>query len=279
MLDLSVLFKRVGKVAAENSPAILTAIGVSGTITTAYLAAKAGFQSAEVLKKAEKEKTEELRKQYLEENPEESNIDPFGDLPEAELTTQEKVEAVWKLYAPAATTMALTVTSILLAARVQERRNAALAAAYTTVKDSYTEYRAKNIEQVGKRKEQELRDKLAQDKVDKNPVDKSVLVVTGKGDVLCRDAWSDRYVTSTKNEVDAAVNSFNQHINKHGYGSLSEFWSYLGLPPTTESDNIGWNADNKLLEIGYSGVVTTTGEPALCFEFLTLPDNRFQSAY
>lgn len=278
MMDLSMLFKRVGKVAAENSPAILTALGVSGTITTAYLAAKAGFQSVEVLKEAEENKNAEFLAEALNE-VEETEVETSGVITPEPLTPQEKVEAVWKLYAPAAAALALTVTSIVLAARVQERRNVALAAAYTTLEKSYTEYRAKNIETLGKKKEQELRDKIAQQKVDEKPVESSILIVTGKGDTLCKDDWSGRYFTSSKNLVDAAVNDFNQQVLKHGYGSLTEFWSYLKLPSTTESDYVGWNANNKLLEIGYSGVVTSDGEPALAFSFISMPDARFQSAY
>jgi hypothetical protein len=269
-MDLSMLLKRVGKVAADNTPAILTALGVSGTLTTALLAAKGAFRSVEVLNDAASDKT----MTYLEENPDV----PADDHPDLELTTKEKVEAVWHLYAPAATSAALTIAAIILAARVQERRNAALASAYTVVEKSYAEYRAKNVEKFGKKKEQELRDAIAQDKADRLPTSQSTLIVTGKGDHLCQDAWSGRYFTSNKNLVDRAVNDFNALLMKNSYASLSEFWSLLGIPPTTESDYIGWRSD-KHLEIEHSGVVDETGEPALSFSFRVLPDARFASAY
>lgn len=266
-MDLSMLLKRVGKVAADNTPAILTALGVSGTLSTALLAAKGAFKAANTIAEAEQHGT-------LTSVIDEEEVPVKFD----DLAFKSKVELTWQCYIPAATSAALTIAAIILAARVQERRNAALASAYTVVEKSYAEYRAKNVEKLGKKKEQELRDALAQDKVDRNPVSHSTLIVTGKGDHLCQDAWSGRYFTSSKNLVDRAVNDFNALLMKNSYASLSEFWSLLGIPPTTESDYIGWRSD-KHLEIEHSGVVDETGEPALSFAFRVLPDARFASAY
>jgi hypothetical protein len=278
-MDLSTLFKRAGKVAAENSPAILTALGVSGTLTTAYLAARAGFKSVPVLKEAEEKKKEEflgdaLRK--VEEGPEPQGVTKVSPEP---LTTQEKIEAVWELYMPAAASAAFTVTAIILAARVSERRNAALAAAYTTVRESYTEYRAKNVEKIGKKKEQEIRDEIAQDRINKNPVSKSVLILTKKGgETLIKDEWTGRFFTSSRALVDKAVNEFNSQMLRDGYASLTEFWNLLDLPPTTDSDYIGWSSD-RILDLDWSGVIDENDEPALCFTFKPIPHARFASSY
>jgi hypothetical protein len=278
-MDLSMLFKRAGKVAAENSPAILTALGVSGTLTTAYLAAKAGFKSVAVLQEAEENKKAEFLGDALrevEEGPEPQGVTKMTPEP---LTTREKVEAVWPLYAPAVASAAFTVSAIILAARVSERRNAALAAAYTTVRESYTEYRAKNVEKIGKKKEQEVRDEIAQDRINRKPVSKGVLLLTKKGgETLIQDAWTGRFFTSSKALIDKAVNDFNSQLIKNDYGSLSEFWNLIGIPSTTDSDYIGWSVD-QLLEIDWTGVIDENEEPALSFTFKTLPHARFASTY
>lgn len=265
-MDFGILFKKAGKVAAENSPAILTAIGVSGTITTAYLAAKAAFKSVDVLRDAEQEKLANRPVDEVEE-------------PKDVLTTQEKFEAVWELYVPAAISGALTIGAIILAARVQERRNAALASAYVTIKDSYTEYRAKNVEKLGKKKEQELRDSIAQDRYDRRASGRGAIIVTKKGgETLVQDAWSGRTFNSSRNQIDRAVNEFNSYVLRNGTGSLSEFYHEIGIPATTESDYIGWR-DDKLMAIDWSAVIDEDDEPALCFTFTILPDPRFASAY
>lgn len=266
-MDLTPLFKRAGKIAADNSPAILTAIGVTGTLATAYLAAKGAFKSVDVLKDGETDKKKNLGEGFDEE------ID-------GALTTQEKFDLTWKLYSPAAVSAALTVTAIICAARINDRRTAAVASAYSVVEKSYAEYRAKAVEKAGKKREQDIRDSIAQDRVDSSPVSKSVLIVTKKGNTLCYDSWTDRYFRSDMETIRKAVNDFNAQVINDTYASLSDFYHLVDLPSTKESDYIGWSTD-KLLQIEdpASAVVSEDGEPAIVLDFRTKPNGRFTSAY
>ena len=279
-MDLGILFKKAGKVAAENSPAILAALGVSGTLTTAYLSAKAAFRSAGQVDVANREKYEEFQKSqetlsgYPEEMEELIKITNGGAL-----TAREMFDLTWKNYIPAAATAALTVSAIILAVRVQERRNAALAAAYTTVEKSYAEYRAKNIEKHGKNKDQAVKDAVAQDNVDRLDLRRTPIIITGKGDTMCIDGWSGRPFSSSRNIIDKAVNEFNRTLNNNDFASLSEFWALLGLDPTSDSDYIGWSRESGLLELDWSGAIAKDDEPALYYTFKTMPTDRFQSAY
>lgn len=261
-MDLTILTKRMGKIAADNSPAILTAIGVTGTLTTAYLAAKGAFKSAEVIADAE----------------EKQNVKAIDDPEVYPLTTQEKIELTWKNYLPAATSAVLTVTAIICANRISDRRTAAMASAYSIVEKSYAEYRAKTLEKTNKTKEQAIRDEIAQDRINANPVSQSTIILTKGGSTLCEDAWNNRYFTSSRNIIDKAVNDFNASLLKQDHLSLSEFWHLLGIPSTSNSDNIGWRSD-RLLELDWSAVIDENDEPALSFAFRTLPDPRFASAY
>jgi hypothetical protein len=257
-MDFGILFKRAGKVAADNSPAILTAIGVTGTLATAYLAAKGAFKAAEVIR----DKQEELDK--------EEKSHP--------LTVQEMAEATWKYYVPAAASAAFTVAAIIGAAQINDRRTAAMASAYSVVEKSYAEYRAKAVEKAGKKKEQEIRDEVAQDRVNAHPIGQTTLIVTKRGETLCYDMWTDRWFTSDMESLRRAVNDFNAEIINDTYASLSEFYHLIGLPTTRESDNIGWCTD-KLLELDYSGVIDEHGEPAIAFDFRVKPMGRFASTH
>lgn len=277
-MDLSILFQRVGKVAAANTPAILTALGVTGTFTTALLAAKAGFNSVEVLKDAETAKQEQVVEEFEHPVITHDAADFVESIDSIGLTKREKAEAVWKLYVPAAASAALTVSAIVLASNIMGSRNAALAAAYTTVERSYSEYRTKNIEKIGKKKEEELRAAISQDRINKNPPTPSTIIVTGRGDSLVMDGWSGRCFYSTKTEVDKAVNDFNSKVHRDGYGSLSEFWAYIDLPPVDESNMVGWSSD-KILEIDWDGTIGPNDEPTLTYSFRVLPNPRFASAY
>lgn len=264
-MDFGILFKRAGKVAADNSPAILTAIGVTGTLATAYLAAKGAFKAAEVLGEAAEAKKSNLGEGF------DAEID-------GPLTTQDMFELTWKLYVPAAASAALTVAAIIGAAQINDRRTAAMASAYSVVEKSYAEYRAKAVEKAGKKKEQEIRDEIAQEQVNAHPVSKTTLIVTKRGDTLCYDRWTDRWFTSDMESLRKAVNDFNAQLISSTYASLSDFYHLIGLPSTRESDYIGWNTD-KLLEVDFSGVIDEHGEPAIAFDFRTKPLGRFASAY
>jgi hypothetical protein len=249
-MDFGVLFKRAGKVAADNSPAILSAIGITGTLATVYLAAKGGFKAAKVLDEAAETKKDKL-------------------------TTRETFDATWKLYVPAATSAALTVASIVCSVQISERRTAALAGAYSIAEKSYTEYRKKTSDTVGKKKEQEIRDKIAQDKVTANTTN---LIVTNKGETRCYDTWTDRDFISDMESLRKAVNDLNERIINENYASLSDFYNLIGLNSTAESDYVGWNT-NQLLEVDYSGVLDKHGAPMIALTFRNTPMSRFSSLY
>lgn len=272
-MDLSALFKRAGQVAAEKSPAILTAIGVTGTLTTAYLAAKAAFASVEVLKEAEENKQAEFLGTALQEVAE--GEEPVGvtTISPEPLTFEEKFNAVWTLYVPAAASAAMTVTAIICAGRVSDRRAVAMASAYSVVEKNFKEYRAKTASKIGKKKEQEIRDEIAQERVDRHPTSRTETILTKDGTQMCYDPWSDRYFTSDVETIRSAVNDFNAKVINESYASLSEFWHMIGLGPTKNSDRIGWSTD-ALLDVDYS-FPTVNGNPVCYVDFRVEPTTRY----
>ena len=261
MFDLSALFKRAGKVAAENSPAILTAIGVTGTLTSVYLAAKGAFQASEILREAEDHRNE-------------SNAVDGTEIPEIDL--QQKAELTWQCYVPAATCAALAVTAVICSNRISDRRTAALASAYTIVKDGFAEYRAKNVEKLGAKKEQELRDEIVAERLNRRPYEQTQIVLTGRGSTLCYDMWNDRYFESDMETIRKAVNDFNQQVINETYGSMTDFYHLIGLDSTGHSDDFGWDTD-KLLELDFSAHLHADGTPSLAIDFKTKPNSRFAS--
>lgn len=262
-MDFSALFQRAGKVAANNSPAILTALSVSGAITSVYLAAKGAFQAAEIIREAEDHRNE-------------TNAIDGGDIPEIDF--KKKAELTWKVYIPAATCLAMTVTATICANRVSERRAAAMASAYAFAEKSFKEYREKTVKKVGKTKEQAIRDEIVQDRVDNAKPSQTVIMLSAQdGSQLCWDMWTGRYFVSDMETIRKAVNDFNQDVINSSYGSLSEFYQLIGLENTKESDNIGWTTD-ALLEVNYTSVLRD-GRAVLAIDFHNRPTNRISSLY
>jgi hypothetical protein len=258
-MDFGALAKRAGKIARDNSPAILTAIGVTGVVTTAYLTGKATFKAAEILRDAE-----EIRKTEFEED---------------ELSFQNKFELVWKLYIPAAGSALMTATAIICANRIGNRRVAALISAYNISEKAFEEYRSKVLEKMGPKREQTVKDEIAQDRVTENPVSKSQLVVIQNGGTtLCMDLHSGRYFNSDMETIRKAVNDLNAQVINETYASLTDFWDRIGLPRTSESDYIGWSTD-KLLEVDYSATLDEHNKPCMTIGFRTTPIRGYASSY
>ncbi|QEQ93826.1 hypothetical protein SEA_TONYSTARCH_46 [Streptomyces phage TonyStarch] len=267
-MDFSALFQRAGKVAANNSPAILTALGVTGTLTTAYLAAKGAFQAAKIIADAEEHGTLPSA-----ETGEEVPV-KFDDL-----DFKKKAELTWKVYIPAATCAAMTVTAIICANRASERRAAAMASAYAFVEKSFKEYREKTVKKVGKKKEQEIRDEIVQDRITEHPPSQTVLALAAQqGSVLCWDKWSDRYFVSDMESIRKAVNDFNHELINSTHLSLTEFYHLLGMTPIGNSDDLGWDSNDKL-ELHYTTALTKNNVPCLAIDFVNRPNHRYAQLY
>lgn len=263
-MDFSALFQRAGKVAANNSPAILTALGVTGTITTAYLAAKGAFQAAKVLMDEEQKVTES-----------EGTV----DVEYATLDFKKKAELTWKCYIPAATCAAMTVTTIICANRVSERRAAALASAYAFAEKSFKEYREKTLQKTSKNKEQAIRDEIVQDRITEHPPSQTILALAAQqGSVLCWDKWSDRYFVSDMESIRKAVNDFNHELINSTHLSLTEWYHLIGLPPIGASDDLGWDSNDKL-ELNYTTALTKNNVPCLAIDFVNRPNHRYAQLY
>lgn len=261
-MNVGILAKRAGKLANENSPAILTAIGVTGALTTAYLTGKASFKAAEILREAE----------------EDQNRKAFNDPDVFPLEPREKFELVWKQFVPAAGMAALTVAAIISANHIGTRRAAAIASAYTLSEKAFEEYKGKVLTKFGEKKEQTVRDEIAQDQVKARALNQSKLVVVNGGDVLCFDQRTGRYFNSSLEALKKAQNDTNHIIINDSYASLTDFYDNVGLPATDESEEVGWNSD-KLLELEFSTVLSEDGRPCLAVGFMVKPKPGYSKSY
>jgi hypothetical protein len=240
MTNLTGVFKQAQKLVFDNSPLILTAVGVAGTITTAVFTGRASLKAARLL---------------------DANSD-------RELTTREKVELTWTLYIPAVATGVITVASIITSNRVGTRRAAAMAAAYSLSEKAFSEYKEKIVERMGTAKEQAVRDEIAQDRIDRSPSKEIIIIGTGK--VLCHDAITGRYFESDMEALRKAQNDLNVVILNNQYATLHEFYKLLGLPATKYSSEVGWNS-SELCDLRFSTVMSEDGRPCISIDYSPFP--------
>ncbi len=238
----------VKRFVSARSPEILTGIGIAGMVTTTVLAVKATPKAMSLI---EDKKNEEW-------------VD--------ELSPLDVVKIAWKPYIPAIITCVVSTTCIIGASSVNAKRNAALATAYKLSETALTEYREKVIETIGEKKEQIVRDKVAEERIKKNPVSKNEVIVTGNGKTLCFDPVSGRYFMSSIDVIKRAENELNKQMlhDISGYVSLNDFYDELGLDHTSVGDDLGWNTD-QLIDICFSSQLNDNGEPSVVLDFLVAP--------
>ena len=187
-LNLSKVAKNMQHTLGKYSPQILTGIGVAGMITTVVLAVKATPKALEL----------------IEDKKEELDAD--------KLTIVDTVKAAWKPYVPAAVTGVLSTVCIIGGNAVGTRRTAALAAAYKISETALHEYKDAIVETVGEEKAKEVKEKIVQNKLDKNPVVEKQIIVTNKGTFLCYDSLSGRYFQSDIETIRKAQNDINDYL-------------------------------------------------------------------
>lgn len=243
--------KNVKKLAITHSPEILTGIGIAGMISTTCLAVKA-TPKAVALIEAKKKETGKHK-----------------------LTPVETVKAAWKPYVPAAVTGVLSVSCIIGASSVNLRRNAALATAYKLSETALTEYKEKVIETIGDKKEQLIRDAIDKDHVEKNPVTKSEVIITDKGNTLCMDYLSGRYFKSDIDHIKKAVNTINRRMLCDMYVSLNEFYDELGLDHTKLGDDLGWTVDKGLFDVEFGSQIADDGTPCIVVNYTVAPQHGY----
>lgn len=259
-MDFSKVSKSVELMVTENSTAILTGVGVVGTIATAVLTGRASFKAVEIIDR--------------ERN---TRVADTGVCIESEFPITQKAKLVWPLYLPAVGMGTATVTSIIFANRISSKRAAALAAAYGLSDKAFHEYKEKTLQHLGIKKEESLRDEIAQDRVNLNPIEGQTIII-GDSEVLCYDAVTGRYFKSNMETIRQAENKINYEIIHQNAASLSSFYDEIGLPPTTYSDEVGWNLDN-LLEMMYSTTITADGRPCIVIDFRVAPITGYGKLY
>ena len=245
--------KTVWLAAKKHSPELLTGIGIAGMLTTVVLAVRATPKALRLID----EKKADV--------PEEENVPRI-----------EAVKAAWKVYVPAVLTGILSTICLIGANSVNQRRNAAIAAAYSLSESALKEYREKVVETIGERKEQAIRDDITKDRITENPVRE--VVVSDRGSTLCYDSLSGRYFKSDIEKLRRIVNDLNRRMRDEMFISLNDFYCAVDNPdlgPTKLGDMLGWNIDKGYIDLNFSSQLTTDGTPCLVLDYTVVPEYEY----
>lgn len=236
-MSLMNVVKRTEHSLRENSPVILTGLGVSGLVTTAYLAGKTTLDIA-------REFDDELWRHKKD-------------------GAKKFFKLWWKNYIPTAISGVLSVGCIIGGARLSAKRTATALSLLTISERAFSEYKDKIVEKIGEKKEQAVRDEIAKERISKNPPG---LIIVGSGKVLCYEAHTGRYFECDMETLRQAENEINARLIREGYATLDDFYDLVGLEQTSTSGRIIWDSD-KMLKLTFSPVLTKDGRPCISFEY------------
>lgn len=246
--------KSAGRVLTKYSPGILTGIGIAGMIGATFMAVKATPKALYL----------------IEAKKEESEVE--------ELTPVETIKTCWTCYIPATLTTVLSAACLIGASTVSAKRNAALATAYSISEAALREYQEKVVEVIGEKKEKAVRDAVAKNQIERDPVTKSeVVIIDSNSNTLCYEPLSGRYFKSTIDKIKKAEIKLDRQMIQEMYVSLNDFYWEIGLDETDLGDKMGWNLSKGYMDLSFSSQLADDGTPCAVIVYGIPPVYDYQN--
>ena len=246
--------KSAGRVLTKYSPGILTGIGITGMIGATFMAVKATPKALYL----------------IEAKKEESEVE--------ELTPVETIKTCWKCYIPATLTTVVSAACLIGASTVSAKRNAAIATAYSISEAALREYQEKVVEVIGEKKEKAVRDAVAKDQIERDPVTKSeVVIIDSNSNTLCYEPLSGRYFKSTIDKIKKAEIKLDRQMIQEMYVSLNDFYWEIGLDETDLGDKMGWNLSKGYMDLSFSSQLADDGTPCAVIVYGIPPVYDYQN--
>lgn len=241
----------LGNAFKKHSPEICIGAGIGGLIFSIVVAIKVTPKALDLINK----KKEEL------------NTD--------KLSKAEEFKASWKCYIPVVSVAAVSSFLIIAGTKENLKRNAALSAAYAISESALLDYRNKVRETIGERKEQDIRDSIAEDKLKSNPVNNEVIIVE-RGNTLCYDVISGRYFKFDIDKLRKVENEINRRLRDEMFISLNDFYYELGLPSIKIGDKLGWSIEKGYLSLELTSKLATDNTPCLVISYEVGPEYDYR---
>jgi hypothetical protein len=237
-------FHRGWLLTKKFSPQILTGIGVVGVVTSGVLASKATLKLPPILEDIS------LEVQIARDLKHSKTADEYSSTQYKRDITQAYIRGglnVCKLYTVSASTMTLSIICLISAQGIMHKRNAAIAAAYKSIEQSFAEYRKRVKDEYGDDKDRDFRAGVRD--VEERDDEGNIKVVTRiDGSKASRYArffdetskhWEKKpeYNLLTLKNVQ---NHMNDLLHVRGHVFLNEVYDRLGIDRTTEGAVVGW---------------------------------------
>lgn len=257
---------RGGLILKKYSPEILTAAGIIGTVGSTVLACKATLKVEDILDEAKKKSNliNAVHDGEIEVDAEYTDKDYSKDL--LVNRTQTAVKLI-KLYGPAISLGALSITAILGGQHILRKRNVAVMAAYKLCEESFNNYRSRVKDELGEEKDRQfyygMTEETVKDKVKSK--DGKTKTVTKKVEKAPDHLYSqyarffdeaninwDKSPEQNMYFLKMVQNQMNDKLKARGHVFLNEVYDALGFDRSEAGQLVGWvwSNDNTAMEAG-----------------------------
>lgn len=266
---LDELSKNVKHGATENAPIIFVVAGVTGLVAAGILAS---VKSAKAPKLAEEQ---QIRIEEIKAKKEDEVIDEKEYKKEISKAYGKCAWEWFKMYAPSVVLAGLSAGMIFESNSIMKKRNASLAAAYTTLQSAFDAYRKRVVEKYGKDEDQRLMTGAHEETIVKEVIDeetgkkkkvKEQINVLDPNDIENWQSYArimgdmpkdsihycagycaaDPDMSFNETQCIMAQNYMNDRLIANGWVTLNELYEELGFKKTKAGQNVGWvyNTEN-----------------------------------
>ena len=195
-MNLKALTKTARRTLSRNSSKILLGLGIAGAFTAVGFAITATPKAMILLEEKKQERGGE------------------------KLDAKTIIKTAGRVYIPTAISMGISTGCIIAASSVNDRRNAALAAACTMSETALRSYQDKVVETVGPEKAKEIKEAGTLEKMAKCPEPDEIPTaknlapddVSYDKKVKCWESLSGKYFWTTRNAIEKALNGLNKQL-------------------------------------------------------------------
>jgi hypothetical protein len=250
---ISQIVGRSGLFIKKYSPEILTTVGILGMVGTTILASRATIKAGPIVEQIKEDK---LEIKYDAENQAELeyNLNPINVNKEISKVYVRGGLKLAKLYGPAITLGLSSITCIVAAHGIMQRRTVAIAAAYKALEATFAEYRKRVVEVVGEERESDVRTNREEVTVTDGETTKKMVVADIDG-YSPYAKFFDQMSQHWSKEADYNLmflktqqNYANDLLRARGHVFLNEIYDMLDIPRTQAGQMVGWvvskNGDN-----------------------------------
>lgn len=207
---------------STNKSTVCTILAVTGVGLTAVSSFYAGMKTAKV----------------ISETPESQEIDKM-----------EAAKTLAPFYVPMLFTSLTTITLIVASHRISSNAIASLMAGYSTVKDTFRDYREVVKKEFGEEADKKIEETLINPAA--NDWDICAPGIVGDARMPIGSTkifrWYEPYSKCMFNDTSENVIKAEYHLNRNfilrGSTDINEFCEMLGIPKTKEGDIWGWRDD------------------------------------